>query len=112
MAETLDVRDQMGSLEFENMREVPALQAADLLAYELRHYYYLRKVRPMSAPRWAFREIVRHQNLAYNARMLKYLPLWYLKAQAGGTFEQLMHTMLSDPSKYHQRWNEMTPQVS
>jgi hypothetical protein len=112
MAETLDVRDHMGSLEFENMREVPALQAADLLAYELRHHYHLRKVKPMSAPRWAFREIVRHQHLAHNARMLKYLPAWYLKAQAGGTVDQLMGTMLSDPSKYHQRWNEMTPQVT
>ena len=112
MAEALDVRDQMGSLEFENMREVPALQAADLLAYELRHHYHLRKVKSMSAPRWAFREIVRHQHLAHNARMLKYLPAWYLKAQAGGTFDQLMDTMLSDPSKYHQRWNEMIPQVT
>lgn len=112
MAETTDVRHQMGSLEFANMREVPALQAADLLAYELRHHYHLRKARPMSAPRWAFREIVHHQHAAYNARRLKYLPEWYLKAQAEGTFDRLMETMLSDPWKYRQQWNEMIPEVT
>lgn len=35
MAETIYVGHRVGSLEFANMREVPALQAADLLAYEL-----------------------------------------------------------------------------
>lgn len=112
MAETIDVRDQMGSLEFADMRDAPALQAADLLAYELRHHYHLKKTKPMSASRWAFREIVRHQRAAYNGWRLKYLPGWYLKAQAEGTFDRLMKAMLSDPSKYHQQWSEMIPEVT
>jgi len=111
MAETIDVKDRMGSLEFKDMREVPALQVADLLAYELRHYYHRRKVRPTSAPRWPFGQIVRHQHAAYNARMLKYLPDWYLQAQAEGTFDELMNTMLSDPAKHWQQLSEMFPGV-
>lgn len=112
MGETVDVRDRMGSLEFEDMRRVPALQAADLLAYEFRHYYHLRKARPKAAPRWAFAEIVRHQHTAYNARMLKYLPGWYLKAQAEGVFEELLDTMLSDPVTYSHRLDELVPRVT
>ncbi len=112
MAETIDVGPHMGSLEFANMRDVPALQAADLLAYELRHHYHLRKTKPMSPARWALREIVHHQHAAYNARRLKYLPAWYLKAQAEGTFDSLMEAMLSDPSKHRQKWSEMIPEVA
>lgn len=112
MAETTDAGNRMRSLEFADMREVPALQAADLLAYELRHYYHLRKTSPASAPRWAFREIVHHQLAAHNARMLKYLPAWYLRAQAEGTFDTVMETLLSDPAKYWQQWNEMLPEVT
>lgn len=112
MAETMDVGHRMQSLEFANMREMPALQAADLLAYELRHHYFLRKTKPASPPRWAFREIVHHQLTAYNARRLKYLPSWYLKAQAEGRFGELMETLLSDPVKYRQQWNEMLPEIT
>src|SRR5439155_14710699 len=56
MLSAIDVKERMGSLTFQDMREVPALQAADLLAYEFRHYYHLRRTRPESAPRWAFVE--------------------------------------------------------
>jgi hypothetical protein len=112
MAATIDVGRHMGSLEFASMREVPALQAADLLAYELRHHYHLRKAKPMSVPRWAFREIVHHQHAAYNAQRLKYLPGWYLKAQAEGSFDGLMERMLSDPWEYRQQWSEMIPEVT
>lgn len=112
MAATVDVKDRMGSLEFEDMRGVPALQAADLLAYEFRRYYHLRKARPTSAPRWAFAEIVRHQHAAYNARMLKYLPGWYLKAQAEGVFEELIDTMFSDPDTYFHQLSELFPRAT
>lgn len=109
MADTVDVKDRMGPLAFEDMRGLPALQAADLLAYELRHYYHLRKTRPASAPRWAFAEIVRHQRAVYNARMLKYLPEWYLEAQAEGVFEELINTMWSDPKAHFARLTELFP---
>ena len=111
MAEHIDVKERMGSLEFKDMRGEPALQAADLLAYEFRHYYHLRKTRPELAPRWAFVEIVQHQRTAYNAYRLKYLPGWYLKAQAEGVFEDLIHTMWSDPGRYQPQLSELFPGV-
>lgn len=109
MGATIDVKECMVSLAFDDMRGVPALQAADLLAYEFRHYYHLRRTRPNSVPRWAFAEIVRHQRTAYNARMLKYLPRWYLEAQAEGVYEELMGTMLGDPGTHLARLNELFP---
>jgi len=109
MAETVDVKDRMGSLTFEDMRGMPALQAADLLAYEFRHHYHLRKTRPASAPRWAFTEIVRHQRTAYNSYMLKYLPRWYLEAQAEDTFEELIKPMWSDLEAHRPQLSELFP---
>lgn len=111
MAKTIDVGHRMGSLEFADMRKVPALQAADLLAYEFRHHYHLRKARPKLAPRWAFREII-HQQYTRGTRMLRYLPEWYLRAQADGTVRDLMMAMLSDPVKYWLQWKEMIPEVT
>lgn len=111
MAETIDVKHRMGPLSFNDMREVPALQAADLLAYELRHHYHLRRVRSTAAARWPFVQIVRHQRAAYNARMLKYLPAWYLQAQADGSFDELMSAMLSNPEKHRPQLCEMFPRV-
>src|SRR5574341_146328 len=111
MAETIDVKDRMGSLVFEDMRRVPALQAADLLAYELRHYHHLRKTRPASPPRWAFAEIVRHQQTVCNARMLKYLPGWYLKDQAEGVFEERMDAFRKNPERFQSQLNELFPEV-
>lgn len=111
MASAIDVRDRMDSLAFQDMRGVPPLQAADLLAYEFRHYYHLRRTRPELAPRWAFAEILRHQRTAYNAYRLKYLPGWYLRAQAEGVFEELMGTMWSDPRRYWAQLSELFPGV-
>lgn len=108
MASTIDVRDRMASLAFEDMRGVPGLQAADLLAYELRHYYHLRKARPTSVPRWAFAEIVRHQRSAYNACMLKYLPRWYLEAQAEGIFEEVIENMFRNPQTHASQLQELS----
>lgn len=112
MTRYINVRDRMGALEFRDMRAVPALQAADLLAYELRHFYYLRKTKPGAPARWAFREIVHHQRNAYGARMLKYLPGWYLQAQAAGTFDRVTQQMWSDPGRFYSRLAEMLPEVS
>lgn len=74
MRQDSDVRTRIGSLVFRNMRDVPALQAADLLAYELRHFYHLLKTKSGTPHRWAFREIVLHQRNAHQTFMLKYLP--------------------------------------
>jgi hypothetical protein len=111
MRDEIDVSERMESLAFQDMRAVPGLQAADLLAYEFRHYYHLRRTRPELAPRWAFMEIVQHQRTAYNAYKLKYLPAWYLKAQAEGVFDELIGTMWSDPGKYRPQLEELFPAI-
>lgn len=100
MAKHIDVNERMASLEFQDMRTVPGLQAADLLAYEFRHFYHLRQTKPGTPSRWAFKEIVRHQWEAHGARMLKYLPNWYLESQADGTFDEVMSVMLSNTAKF------------
>ena len=106
-----DIRTHLGSLKFINMRDVPALQAADLLAYELRHFYNLRKTNPRATARWAFREIVIHQRNKNEAFMLKYLPSWYLQARADGTFNDIMRQKLKSPNDFISQVNEMTPNV-
>ena len=112
MRQNSDVRTRMGSLVFRDMRDVPALQAADLLAYELRHFYHRLKTKSGTPPRWAFREIVLHQRKAHGAFMLKYLPNWYLEAQAAGTFNGIMRQKMSDPDNFISLLSEMTPNVS
>lgn len=111
MRQDSDVRTRIGSLVFRNMRDVPALQAADLLAYELRHYYHLRKTKSGTPHRWAFREIVLHQRNTHQAFMLKYLPKWYLQAQASGTFDGIMGQKKGDPDNFISLLSEMTPNV-
>lgn len=112
MVHDSDLRTRIGSLKFRNMRDVPALQAADLLAYEFRHFYHLLKTKPGNAPRWAFQEIVLHQRNAHEAFMLKYLPRWYLQAQASGTFEENMRQKLKNPNDFILQMSEMSPNVS
>jgi len=109
MADTIDVKNRMGSLNFQDMRAVPALQAADLLAYEFRHFYHLRKYKPRLAPRWAFREIIRHQRNAHGAQMLKYLPGWYLEIQAAGVFDEVMRVMWKHPGTFSPVLSELLP---
>lgn len=111
MAQVIDVRDRMGSLEFEDMRTTPALQAADLFAYEYRHFYHLQKNRPELNPRWAFKEIIGHQCKAYNARMLKYLPKWYLELQAAGVHDGAMQTIWRNPDTFFPFLNDLFSQV-
>jgi len=109
MADYIDVKARMGSLEFQDMRAIPGLQAADLLAYEFRRFYQLRKTKPGNPARWAFKEIVRHQQDAYGARRLKYLPGWYLGLQAGGRFDEVMAAMWRDPGTFFPLLRELFP---
>lgn len=109
MASYIDVKERMGSLEFQDMRAIPGLQAADLLAYEFRRFYQLRKTKPGNPARWAFKEIVQHQQDAYGARMLKYLPAWYLELQGSGTFDEVMAAMWRDPGTFLPRLSELFP---
>jgi hypothetical protein len=84
MLSSIDVRNRMGGLEFYDMRVRPALQAADLIAYELRQHDQRGREEPPRPTRWPFREIVEHQRHTLGALRLKYLRCWYLEAQADG----------------------------
>jgi hypothetical protein len=66
----------LGVLDFQDMRSVPGLQLADLVAYELRHYYHLRNTRPELPVRVPFRGIIDHQQ-AQQAGLFRYLPGWF-----------------------------------
>ncbi len=67
----------LGTLDFQDMRDVPGLQVADLLVYEFRHYYHLRETRPDLDLRLPFRVMLEHQKVL-GVKMLKYLPYWVL----------------------------------
>lgn len=80
MRQTIDIRKRFDVFEFANMRSVPGLQAADLLAFELRRYYQNKVSRPDLDVRWAFRQILWQQR-AYGTRYIKFFPKWYLRLQ-------------------------------
>lgn len=111
LAKTLDVKERMGSLTFGDMRATPALQAADLLAYELRHFYHRRATHPGTPARWPFRTIVHHQRTAFGARMLKYLPGWYLQFQAAGILKEGMDELMRCPELYWPLLQQLHPDV-
>ena len=71
---------QFGKLHFQNMRGVPGLQAADVLAYELCKYYKVKAKNPRAAMRPAFRAIMLQQRF-FGTRSIRYLPYWYLRLQ-------------------------------
>jgi len=71
---------RFGTLKFENMRGVPGLQAADVLAYELCKYYKVRAKNPSKPMRPAFRQMMFQQRF-FGTRSIRYLPYWYLRLQ-------------------------------
>ena len=80
MRGTIDFRRRMGSLEFADMRTVPGLQAADLLAFELRRYYLNKRNRPDLKMRWPLRQILIQQHIL-GIHYIKLLPKWHLRLQ-------------------------------
>lgn len=72
---------RLDTLTFADMRTTPGLQAADLLAYELKRFYKNKVTRPDIPLRWPMRKILLQQHVL-RVHMLKYLPWWYLRIQA------------------------------
>lgn len=99
---------RLGALAFRNMRDTPGLQAADLLAYEFRHYYHLRETRPDLGIRYPFRRLLEHQQ-AFNSRRLRYLPDWLLQFQAKGIYEEAIDALVSRPEAYQGMMNDLLP---
>lgn len=76
----LDRHRRIGPLTFQNMRDVPMLQAADLLAFELRRYYVNLRNRPDLPMRWSLWQILMQQRVL-GIRYIKLLPRWYMWLQ-------------------------------
>jgi hypothetical protein len=76
----VDRRRRIGPLTFANMREVPMLQAADLLAFELRRYYINLRKAPDVPMRWSLLQILLQQRVL-RIRFIKLLPRWYMWLQ-------------------------------
>jgi hypothetical protein len=70
----------LGTLEFQNMRNVPGLQAADVLAYELCKYYKIRSKNPSKPMRPSFRRLL-FQQRAYKTRRIRYVSYFHLRLQ-------------------------------
>jgi hypothetical protein len=73
--------NNLRSLKFEDMRNVPGLQLADLLAYESTHYFHLQDKRPDLPPRVPFQALCDYQISMGGAAMFYYLPYWVLQAK-------------------------------
>lgn len=80
MQATIDFKGRMGSLDFADMRTVPGLQAADLLAFELRRYYQNKRDRPDVPMRWPLRQILLQQR-ALGIHYVKFVSRWNLRLQ-------------------------------
>jgi hypothetical protein len=76
----LDRHRRIGPLTLANMRDVPMLQAADLLAYELRRYYSNLRNAPHVPMRWPLLQILLQQRVL-GIRFIKLLPRWYMWLQ-------------------------------
>jgi hypothetical protein len=97
----------LGVIEFQDMRTVPGLQAADLLVYEFRHFYHLKDMRPGLSMRVPFRSLISHQQ-ELHSKTLKYLPGWYLEFQAKGISEEAMNIIAFDDVWDHM-YQELNP---
>jgi hypothetical protein len=97
--EERDYGQRLGLLEFQDMRTVPGLQAADLLAWEFQHFYHLRDTRPDLPMRYPYRFLVEHQEWGHSHTM-KFLPGWYIEFQVKGAHNAAMNVIMSDPDEW------------
>src|SRR5260221_528681 len=72
-----DFGRSLGVLEFHDMRDEPGLQAADLLAWEFRHFYHLKDTRPDLPMRLPFEYLIEHQKWN-NTKRLQYFAGLYI----------------------------------
>jgi hypothetical protein len=101
----------LGPLEFGDMRDEPALQVADLVAYELRHHYHLQKKRPGAPYRFPYQVIMRWQMhfTGWRTLMMKNLPGWYLEAERTGKLKEKMDAIHDDPAAHVKEVRDLHP---
>lgn len=100
----------LGRLQFSDMRSSPGLQLADLVAYELRHYYHLRQSKPSVAVRYPFKRICDHQRGPNGLGMFLYIPGWKLQFQAKGCWIEAQTIIWSDWERWEGMILEMAPE--
>ena len=93
-------------LDFQDMRTVPGLQAADLLAWELRHVYHLKETRPDLGLRLPYRLLIEHQKWTHS-QTLKFLPGWYIEFQVKGFHAAAMGVIMSDPERWRVLYDQL-----
>jgi hypothetical protein len=103
-----DFGRNLGVLEFHDMRQEPGLQAADLLAWEFRHFYHLRDTRPDLGLRLPFDYLLVHQQWN-NTKRLKYLPGWYIDFQVHQILGPAMNIFNRDPELWRHMYDELSP---
>jgi hypothetical protein len=91
----------LGVLSFQDMRDVPGLQLADLVAWELRRYYHNKATRSELAWRYPFRRIMEHQ-LAQGIGLCRHVTGWALQFQAKGVWAAAQKVIWDDPDTW---WN-------
>lgn len=106
-----DVRERLGNLRFEEMTSFPGLQAADLLSYEWRLFVEQRAASGEAMARWPIRQLARHQREATGARMMKFLPTWYLQAQGEGRYYEEFNARSTTPEQEDSLDQELFPSV-
>lgn len=94
LKERTGLAQRLSGLEFQDMRQVPGLQLADLVAYELRHYYYRLETSPGTATRYPLQAICDHQAKA-GVALFKYIPKWALAIQAAGAWATVQEVLWS-----------------
>ncbi len=98
----------LGTLTFRDMRECPGLQLADLVAYEMFHYYHLRETRPDLGQRFPFRQLCAHQ-LALRAGGFKFIPGWKFRLKASGAWAVVQRLLWSDVDTWLPLLRELAP---
>jgi hypothetical protein len=98
----------LGVLSFQSMVGVPGLQLADLVAYEMMHYYYLREFKPHLKARYPFQKLCEHQ-IGLNAGMFKYTPAWKLKMRSRGSWQAVQEVMWDDIDTFMPMLRQLAP---
>src|SRR2546426_7683198 len=100
----------LGRLAFRRMVHCPGLQLADLMAYELTHYYHLRKNKPELKARVPFKRICEHQFQLHGAAF-KYLPRWKMQLKARPRlWEAVQEAIWKDPHTWEPLLMEQYPE--
>lgn len=108
LKERTGLAQRLNTLEFRDMRTSPGLQLADLVAYELRHYYHRRHTAPQAPTRFPLQAICDHQTKA-GVALFKYIPGWALRIKAARAWVPVQEVMWSLASDWEPLLQEQIP---